>query len=177
MSGMNPSPNSPILNYRGHRSAVPALSEAEWRWLGFRIFFRIALAGLFWLIAFHIGPNEILFGRLTAPSMPYFVPIIERECVPVVRAVKEYERDHGAMPVKLDDLVPRYLSKVPNPTGHYFASGSDASYLVNLTGENVEWNLTSVGETWEIYGWFATGVPPIRPVLISPPAVPTTTSK
>src|SRR5947209_4349819 len=101
--------------------AIDARAQRECRWLMTttpfeatqwrqrrRAFFAVRCV-LFAAIAFWFGPNLIMFGKLTWLSPADFVPAVQRDCVPVVRAMKAYERDHGHRPEELEELVPSYL--------------------------------------------------------------------
>ncbi len=69
----------------------------------------MGLAVLFTAIAFYVGPNVILFGKLTGLTPADFAVSVERVDVPIVRAMKQYERDHGRRPDRAEALAPKYL--------------------------------------------------------------------
>ena len=102
-----------------------AMGEAEIRrWRRLRVAYLAGLVALFAAIAFYFGPNCFLFHKLTWMTPADFVPTVQRNCVPVVRAMKEFRRDHGRLPARADELVPQYL---PELNGQARASVSDGS--------------------------------------------------
>src|SRR5688572_4286961 len=87
-------------------------AEAK-RWHRRRLLYYAALVLLACPVAFYFGPNWFLFRKLTWITPADFAPVAQQECVPIVRAMKEYARDHGHLPATSDDLAPDYLPKDP----------------------------------------------------------------
>jgi hypothetical protein len=153
-------------------SHLPADSDLRKWWLG-RLAFYFALISLFAIIAFYGGPNEINFGSpfgLRAASFDLFVA---RRCVPVVRAMKEFQRDHGNLPSDVGDLVPLYLTPAERDG---FQGNVWKGQFYAFAGWNhvIEYNFGPGREEWRIRGPVINGVLPIPPVNISPATVPST---
>ena len=115
-------------------------------------------------IAFYFGPHEILFHKLGRPTPGDFDAEVQSDCVPVVRAMKEYQRDYGSLPDDGNELVPKYLPKailfrtnVANGQFMYFTSQE----------QMITYDFTPGGERWEISGPFVNGVIPMPPVVLS----------
>ena len=73
-----------------------------------RVLLNVAMVGWFVALAFWFGPHVILFHKLTGMTPLDFVPVVETNCVPAVRAVKIYQRTHRRMPASVDDLGPAF---------------------------------------------------------------------
>ncbi len=80
----------------------------------------------------------MLFGTIKRPRPTDFVLIVQRECVPVVRAIKEYKRDHSTLPETLNALVPHYLSASPAAEHRWYSSEKDYGlYAFTVYGQSV----------------------------------------
>ncbi len=96
------------LNYRGLQpkrvNYVPTSEERRWR--NRRILLRPGIfVVIFAPIALYFGPNLIMFGKLTRVSPADFVTLIQPESISVVRAMKEYPRATGQLPLQMTDLT------------------------------------------------------------------------
>lgn len=140
------------------------------RWQVWRACYYAALAGLFGLIALYVGPNYILFGKPTWLTPADFVPEAERECVPVVRAVKEYQRDHGRLPESGRDLVPEYLPAV----AHGFTVFNGEAWYNGRFNHAITYRFTPGPEAWSVTGVFVNGPLPLPPVTIGSSNRPST---
>jgi len=140
------------------------------RWRYWRIVYRIGLGGLFVIIAWCLGPNWINFGQFSKPTMNDLVRIVQRDCVPVVRAMKEYHRDVGRWPDRIEDLTPKYLTDRPRPA----ISVHDGQFMFFSKGERIFYEFTGSGEDWFVEGGFLNGPIPVPPVTISPSTRPAT---
>ncbi len=164
------------LNYRGpppRRIRVPEDAEAK-RWRYGRLLFRVALVALGAEFAFDLGPNWFTFGQLTRPTPAYFVEIAETQGVPVVRAMKEYQRDTGRLPNGLGDLEPKYL-----PPDTWFRGFVGGAHFALLTTANhwVIYDFTPGAEGWRVEGPIANGPIPLPPVTIGPATRPVAPGK
>ncbi|MGD1275934.1 MAG: hypothetical protein ABR964_01770 [Tepidisphaeraceae bacterium] len=64
------------------------------------------------------GPHRGLFVAIMAPSMTRTIQMVAQAeatdaCAEVAVAMTRYRLDHGALPAKLEDLVPGYLDEIP----------------------------------------------------------------
>jgi hypothetical protein len=124
---------------------------------------------LFTAVAFYFGPNWIMFDQLTRLGAADFVAETRR-FVPVVRAVKAFQRDHGRLPYgEFKELVPQYLAtdEIPgdvekNGTVYFFARDNHA----------VTYDLTPGREGWRVSGPFASGPIPAPLVTLRPTSQP-----
>jgi hypothetical protein len=83
----------------------PTPEDRAWRLR--RLGYYILQIALFLLVGFRVGPNLILFHSPMSPTPADFVPFTER-FVPVIAAIKAYNRDYGKLPVDSYDLPPEY---------------------------------------------------------------------
>lgn len=92
----------------------PRQSGLRGWWLR-RMAYYAAIVVLFLTIGFYVGPNEFLFRRVLYPyhSISDYIPEITTDCVPLVRAVKEYQRDYGKLPDDPYQVMPGYLPSCP----------------------------------------------------------------
>src|SRR6185369_18057143 len=75
---------------------------------GLRILLNVTLVAWFGAMAFWFGPNFILFHKLSRLSPADFAPVVEKYCVPAVRAIKVYQQKNGRMPKDVDELGPPF---------------------------------------------------------------------
>lgn len=112
----------PALDYAKPKEKLPTalddfltgtfVGRLQSKWFYRQLAYYLLLALLFSAIAFAWGPNIIQFGKLTQPTPADFKEHVENYCVPVVRAMKEFERDNGRLPNDAHELVPKYLAQV-----------------------------------------------------------------
>jgi hypothetical protein len=124
-----------------------------------------ALGGFFCAIAFYFGPHLILFRKLTPLSPSDFVDEVQERCVPVVRAIKEFERDNGRLPEKIDEVVPRYLPEVDR--GQMLVPGEYFVFMYRGHAHKVGYRFDGSDEHWEVSGPFARGRIPLPAVELS----------
>jgi hypothetical protein len=102
--------------------------------------------------------------------MDDFVPIVQRDCVPIVRAMKEYQRDHGSYPDDVAQLVPQYLPGNPEHPGFHPMIGKGYFGVLSLNSQLIEYDCGSEEEAWRIIGGYVSGRMPLPPVTLDPPA-------
>lgn len=144
-----------------------------------RYLYYTALFAFFAPIAFYFGPNLINFHKLTRLSPADFVAEVQSRGVPVVQAIKRYQRDHGKMPEDTRDLVPDYLPNsddtnadfdgdwiIPPSTGtRAYSEFRFLSYSTRFAHE-VRYVFDPHDEHWEVRGRIAHGRIPLLPVTI-----------
>jgi hypothetical protein len=161
-------------------------SETFWRnmrWLynggGFLI------AGVF---AFYFIPNLILFGKWTWLSPADYATVTQQRLVPVVRAIKEYKRDRGKCPTRVDDLVPAYLPEKPRNSAwqieiqtdqvnfysvlrgremvfYFFSPPPNGLWTVRV-GFHAPFQIPAPTEGWYLESGYVSGQIPLPPVAI-----------
>jgi hypothetical protein len=140
----------------------------EWvRWRRRRRAYYAALAGYFAAAAFYFGPNLIMFGKLTRLAPADFIPVVQERCVPVVRAMKQYQRDHGRLPTRERDLVPDYL---PEVEWSVLLARVDGFEYWGEFNHVITYDFTPDHEGWRVRGEFVHG--PIPLPLVDLPATP-----
>jgi len=155
-----------------YRSPAPEklkyLEDAEARaWRYRRVLFRVGLFVLFAPFTLYFGPNLIKFGKLTYLSPADFVPYVQNSGVPIVRAIKEYQRDTGHFPNQIHDLQPKYLGSIPG----YGADIENGQFVQWGQFEHmITYDFTPGIEGWTVSGPFAKGPIPLPPVTIGPAA-------
>jgi hypothetical protein len=150
-----------------------AMGEAEFRrWRRVRVAYLAGLVAWFGAVALYFGPNYLLFHKLTRITPADFVPRVERECVPVVRAMKEFRRDNGRMPASAEELVPRYLPLANGQTGGSIFNGKFEWWA--QYNHHVRYDFNGASEGWTVDGPFTSGRIPLPPVTISPAIRPAT---
>ena len=161
---MSDDPGPLPLEYRRPPQKRPKLIEdAEARrWRHRRIVYRCAVFAVFFiLVGFYIGPKLYLFGKLTGITTADFVPFVQRSCVPTVRALKEFERDHGHLPDTLQELPSADLPLVP---GGQILNGQ--FWCVGEYNHVITYDFTPDSEGWCVTGAFVNGRIPLPPVKI-----------
>jgi hypothetical protein len=137
------------------------------RWRQRRIAYLACHVALFAAIAFYFGPNYYLFHKLTRITPADFAPAVERQCVPVVRAMKEFRRDNGRMPDRAEELVPQYL---PELTGYGRASVDNGKFQwLTQYNHSIQYDFNPGTEGWTVSGAFTSGRIPLPPVTVSSP--------
>jgi hypothetical protein len=113
-------------------------------------------------------------GRWTRPTIADLVPIVEKYCIPTVRAVKQYQRDNGEMPRQLDDLSPKYL-----PSDYFHNQFLRSPVWTMLLGDgiifnydhhvhdNIYYNLKPGEEGWQVSGYTNGPIP--MPIVTTDP--------
>ncbi len=138
-------------------------------WQRRRLLYYNGLCMLLAATAFYFGPNVILFQKLTALSPRDFVPEVQKDCVPVVRAIKLYARDNGQLPKDVTELVPKYLA-APAPVPTMIWNGELRWYV--QYHECITYDFTPGREQWRLYGELASGPIPVPPVTMPPASAP-----
>ena len=132
-----------------------------------------ALLGLFfWVIAIQFGPNLVNFHSLRRPDPIVFKQDVEMRCVPVVRAMKEFERDQGRLPNDLSELTPKYLKESEVWPGVWRGRFT----YRGKWNEQIVYDFTPGNEGWYVRGVFVNGRIPLPPVKLPPLTQPTTQS-
>jgi hypothetical protein len=100
------------------------------------------------IIMGRLGLNYIFYGHITRPTTADF-EAIAKSGQKIAQAISDYRSDHGLLPEKLDDLVPKYLEASP-VTGWRFDYGS----LTHYAGEARTEVIHSFAETngWQVIG-------------------------
>jgi hypothetical protein len=140
------------------------------RWRRRRIAYYCGLGVLFAAIAFYAGPNLILFGKLTWLAPADFVPTARERCLPIVRAMKEYQRDRGVLPQSVEQLVPGYL---PVAAPGAMLRDGEFNYWTATFNHEIVYKFAPAEEGWYVRGEFVSGRIPLAPVVV---AAPTTTA-
>ena len=131
------------------------------------------LALIFATVAFYFGPNLILFGKLTRPSPADFIAVTRRPGnIASVKAIMQFEADHGRWPSDERDLVPRYLPDINMLEGRVLP-GEYVSF-VRPFGHEITYRFTLGSEGWWVRGPTANGRIPVPPVMIGPHRQPVT---
>ena len=167
----------------------PPRSPDARRWDRRRHAYHAVLLGSAAAFALYVGPNLMLFGKPTWIDPSDFVPIVAQQCVPIVRAMMEYERDHGRRPDTAAELAPDYLSeKEAERASPWVENGGfwrltqfnhDVVYLfsrpagdVDLPAEGrrraayVEELFADQSEGWYVAGPYTRGRIPVPPVTV-----------
>ena len=179
--------NRPTLEYARPQSRVPTqlddfvtglfVGRLRSKWFYLQSLYYFVLAVSFCVFGLWIGPNFLNFGRISGVSGQDFVPDVQQRCVPVVRAMKEYLRDHGQLPNAKKDLVPDYLpdeSHVDVPAADVWGG---ALKHWGRWNHHVTYDFTPGQEGFYVSGPFMNGRLPMPPVKIEPSTNPTTRGK
>ena len=146
--------------------AMPSTATHPRRWWWVRAAYRTALITIFFGIAFYFGPNWFLFHKWTSLTATDFVPVVEEKCVPTVRAVKAYARDHGGhMPETNDDLGPAF--KNWTEVGMVRRDGFEFLDFGHAM-QRIEYKFGPTGERWVVEGVFLNATIPV-PAVADPP--------
>ncbi len=129
--------------------------------------------------AFHFGPNLINFGKLGGLNAQDFVGTVNHDGVPTVRAIKQYQSDHGSWPKDIEALTPNYLNAAMIHGGQDFSCSGTTPQFEFWTKYNhrVIYDFTPGSERWTVAGPFVNGPIPLPPVAISPSAQPVSPSR
>ena len=157
--------------------AIAFPRKAQWRgWWGRRVLYYLSVIGLFLMIAFYVGPHEFLFGTVMYPfhSTGDFVPVVEKECMPIIRAMQAYSRDKGRLPDYAGELVPEYLPPGSYPAELFtYDSGGAFPEFKFVKGDHLlSYDFTPGSELWSVSGPVVNGTIHVPPSLM--PAAPST---
>ncbi|HSV13145.1 MAG TPA: hypothetical protein VLI90_02725, partial [Tepidisphaeraceae bacterium] len=91
-------------------------------------------------------------------------------CVPAVRAVKIYQRNHGQMPASVDALGPPFSSHHTDGPGiHMIDALRPYTYVAFGSYQHtISYDFTPGEEGWTVYGPYANGPVPVPPVVLEP---------
>ena len=154
---------------------MPADEQFLKRWRRRRLAYNAGLGALFVAVASYVGPNLILFGQPTWITPAWFVPVVERACVPVVRAMKEYQRDHGRLPARGEELMPDYYPPDGPFRGQVEAFVQDGKFeWWAMYNHMITYDFTPASEGWSVRGVYTEGPIPVPPVKIDPTTRPAT---
>ena len=152
---------------------MPADEQYLKRWRRRRLAYHACLTAFCAAVAFYVGPNLFMFGQPTWITPAWFVPVVEQQCVPVVRAMKEFQRDHGRLPARGEELIPDY-----HPPDH----PSVQRVAVSVRDGKFEWwseynhiiayDFDPASEGWSVRGVYTRGRIPVSPVKINPATRP-----
>ena len=95
------------LDYRTPRRPRYQRTPQDWAWLRRRLLYYLAHVALFFAIISRLGPNLFLFKSPFSPSPAYYVRLTQ-PFVPMIAAIKAYQRDHGQLPSDSDSLPEDY---------------------------------------------------------------------
>jgi hypothetical protein len=148
---------------------MPADDRYLKRWRRRRAAYYGVLAVVFAAVAFFVGPNLLLFGKPTGLTPADFVPTVEERCVPIVRAMKEFQRDHGRLPDRGAELMPHYHPQ-EDPSVQYVSASVHRGRFDRWAAynHNITYDFNPVTEGWYVSGAFAHGRIPLPPVKIDP---------
>jgi len=146
------------------------VGRLESKWFYYQSVYCLALAGIFWVIGVQFGPNLVNFRNLTGPTPADFKDDVEKHCVAVVRAMKEFERDQGRLPTNPREIVPKYLTEEVGWTSVWQGGFSHRSKW----NQYIVYNFNHENEGWYVHGVFASGRIPLPPVKLGPATRPTT---
>jgi hypothetical protein len=139
------------------------------RWLCWRILYRLGLFGVLYSIV-PAWTNYFTFGRFRSLEPSDFVPYVDRVCVPIIRSIKEYERDTGGIPD--NDFLNYLASQSTNRSEPPDIQGWDR-YHEKLQFRDwndydhwITYDFRPGSEGWFVQGHFANGYIPVAPVEI-----------
>jgi len=143
------------------------------RWRRRRGAYYGALVVLFAVVAFYVGPNYILFGKPTWITPADFVPTVQQRCVPMVRAMKEFRRDHGRLPARGDELVPDYYPARKSAVQGVESAVDDGQFRYwSMFNHTIRYDFNPASEGWLVSGPYTSGRIPAPPVAIGPATRP-----
>lgn len=154
---------------------MPADEQYLKRWRRRRRAYYVTLAAGFAAVALYFGPNLILFGKPTGLAPADFVPTVEQRCLPIVRAMKEYQRDHGRLPDRGDDLIPDYHPP-DDPARQYVKASVWKGKFEFWSAYNhmITYDFDPAAEGWSVSGVYTSGRIPVPPVKVDPTSRPVT---
>jgi hypothetical protein len=114
----------------------------------------------------YLGQNVILFHRFRGITTADFAPSVNQNMVSAVRAMKEYQREHGVFPDSLFDLY----GKDPTREQKMYGGGIHQNQYYHATEFGfIRYDFSPGDEGWYVDGPFARGRIPVPPVTLSPP--------
>ncbi len=121
----------------------PTAADRGWRWR--RIAYYLCQAGIFLAIALEFGPNVIMFHQVLRPGDAYY-SAMTTEFVPLIAAIKAYQRDFGSLPGDAYTLPPQYLPKnYDGPNGEILQF---TSITLQIDRCVLEYEFTPANEGW-----------------------------
>jgi len=159
----------PLPYFRATPKAKKLPYDAEFlRWRTIRFLYRIGLYALIGPVAIYFFMNIVMFGKLTRLTPADFVPEAQIQCLPMVRAIKQYQKDTGQWPDGLQRLVPKYIASVP--WGQDIEGTQFTQWIVERSKFNhvIIYEFTPAAEGWSVKGYFADGPIPLPKVTLGP---------
>jgi hypothetical protein len=141
-------------------------SQPQKNWLLRNWLLNIALVAWFLLIGFWLGPNLIMFHRLTWITADYFIPEVRSECEPVVREIKQYQIKHGRLPTSLRDLND---DRFNHPLFHFQSIDYGVYDYRDDLHHTIRYDFTPGHEGWSVEGKWVNGPIPLPPVTLNQP--------
>jgi len=150
--------------------------EEQWWRLG-RISFRVGLFVLIFPIALYFISNYLKFGKFTRLTAADYVPKVQQFGVPMVRAIKLYQKDTGQLPLRVEDLEPKYMK--PHTSRNYDGQmyGNGTYWMFGGRDESIIYDFKSGQEGWSVSGPYVNGRIPLPIVTIGPASQPSLQSK
>jgi hypothetical protein len=174
----------PALDYAKPKEKLPTelddfvtglfVGRLRSKWFYRQLAYSLVLAVFFWLIAFQFGANYFFFGKMSDPTPADFVAEVEQYCVPVVRAMKEYQRDHGRLPNDMNELIPDYLPDQSHNAVQLFGAQAGRFERYADLHHRISYDFTPGDEHWEVSGPYVNGRIPLPAVKVTPATRPTT---
>lgn len=148
----------------------PAPNDPESRrWRFLRGLLRVGIYLLFVPVAVYFLPNLLTFGKLTRRTLSDFIPVVQSQDVPIVRAIKQYKRDTGHWPQTVKKLIPKYITVSTRQQWNVnIIPDWQVVWFYNQLDESVQYNLDPLHEGWLVKGYFVNGPLPVPLVNLSP---------
>jgi hypothetical protein len=164
-----------VLDYEKQEPRyVPRPEDRRWRLR--RIAYYLGHVVLFGAIVYRAGPNMFLFHSPFSPPPQHYAGLA-KQYMPLVAAIKAYQRDFGKLPMDSFNLPPRY-----RPAGYTAGEGAilgtNSITFGPIEYSVIEYNFAQPGEGWTVYAPRYKGPIPAPLVLAtpSPASRPTTGS-
>jgi len=162
-----------MLDYEADKNRYESTAEDR-AWQARRFAWYTFQALLFLAIVYRAGPNLILFHSPFSPRPQDFVPLTN-QYVPIVAAIKAYQRDFGKLPFDSTDLPPQY-----KPVG-YNGQVGEIVYTTSITfqvqdSSVLEYEFSPLIEGWKIHSPRYDGRIPAPIVPAAPKPVASTSS-
>ena len=117
--------------------------------------------------------SNCTFG-LSDPTPADYVTDVQQHCVPVVRAMKEFQRDYGRLPNDMKELIPHYLPDQSKESVQLHGAWAGKFEHYARWHHLIRYDFTPGNEHWEISGPFVQGRIPLPSVKVSAVTSPTT---